>query len=284
MDIEELKELLEVELFNMKQYKKIRRYEVGFNSLTEKFDVWIEWADKHACTFHDILTVQDLKNELAKSLPVKKSWKCHICRYYLKNCDGCKKGFYNSIFIPCPDWKGPEYQPTDKDLCNCLKTLISESTQMTSPIVHIHKGADWIMSYILDLVGYDLSLYKKIPKGYEEDPDNYIDTFEPTISWQCILCRGYDYRERHCRCGLDEGWVHENHCESFIHIENAIDNKFFKYIMDIIYREREDNELSWEAVHYNMDRFMSYVIESLGYFEFAKMYRKLKLQYLEIPF
>jgi hypothetical protein len=57
-------------------------------------------------------------------------------------------------------------------------------------------------------------------------------------------------------------------------------------MMDMIYNEKAENEaeLSWEAIHFNMDRFMSYVIESLGYFEFAKKYRELKLEYLEVPF
>jgi hypothetical protein len=69
---EDLKEMLWVELSNMKQDKKIRRFEVTFNSSTKKFDIWLEWLDGHACTLNDILTVQDLKTELAKSLPVKK--------------------------------------------------------------------------------------------------------------------------------------------------------------------------------------------------------------------
>ena len=286
MKTEDLKEMLWVELSNMKQDKKIRRFEVTFNSSTNKFDIWLEWLDGHACTLDDILTVQDLKSELAKSLPVKKSWKCHVCRYYLKNCDGCKKGFYNSMFIPCPDWKGPEYQPTDKDLCDAFDALIVESKQMTSPIVHVHKGTDWLMTYILNLVGYDLSLYNKTPKGYEEDPDNYCDTFAPIVFWQCILCRRYDNRNLRCLDGLDEGWVHENHCPSFIHVEEPINQKFFKYMMNLIYNEKAENEaeLSWEAMHFNMDRFMSYVIESLGYFKFAKKYRDLELEYLEVPF
>ena len=83
MNIEDLKEMLWVELSNMKQDKKVRRFEVTFNSSTKKFDIWLEWLDGHPCALDDILTVQDLKTELAKSLPVKKSWKCHICRYYL---------------------------------------------------------------------------------------------------------------------------------------------------------------------------------------------------------
>lgn len=283
MKTEDLKEMLEVELSNMKTDKKIRRFSIN-STLTDKFNIWIEWADGHACTLSDILTVKDMKNELAKSLPVKKSWKCHICRYYIKNCDGCKKGFYNSIFIPCPDWRTPEFQPTDKELSSCLKALINESKNLNLPMVHIHKGADWIMSYILDLVGYDLKLYNKIPKGYEDDPDNYCDTFTPTVDWQCTLCRRFDNRNLTCLDGLSEGWVTENHCPMFKHVEEPISKDFFKYTMGVIFREHEDNDLCWEAVHYNMDRFMSYVIESLGYFEFAKMYRGLDLQYLDIPF
>jgi hypothetical protein len=57
-------------------------------------------------------------------------------------------------------------------------------------------------------------------------------------------------------------------------------------MLGLIYNEKAENEaeLSWEAIHYNMDRFMSYVIASLGYFKFAKKYRELKLEYLEVPF
>lgn len=284
MKTEDYKEMLEVELSNMKMDKKLRRFNVTLNALSNKFDVWIEWSDGHAGNFNDILTVTDLKTVLNNSLPVKKSWKCRICRFYIKASDGCKKGFYNSMFIPCPDWRGAEYQPTDDDMCKALDILVEESQAMVSPIVHIHKGADWLMTYILDMVGYDLTLFNKIPKGYEEDPDNYIE-FVDIIPWQCYLCREFVNRDMSCKWGHLEGWQRPNECRFYkSSIGESINQKFFKYTMEVIFNEKEDNEVSWETIHYNMDRFMSYVIESLGYFKFAKKYRELKLQYLDVPF
>ena len=280
---DEIKALLEQELEAMKLRKEVRRYSVTYKPFTGKFDIWFEFPDGNATTFPDILTVDDFKGQFANCLPVKKSWKCHICRYYIKNCDGCKRGFYNSMFIPCPDWKGPEFAPEDKDMVDALESLKREAYCMPEIL---HKGADWLMTFILKIYGYynGLSIYEKTPKGYWKDTKGYVDIYENIINWQCLLCNKFNNRTMTCTEGLDEGWIQENHCSTFVPLPDSITPEFFKYLMSLIKQEHDDNDLSWEATHYNMDRAMSFTIQSLGYFEFAKKYRELKLDYLDVPF
>ena len=279
---DDLKALVD-EMYNKKQ---IKRFSITHHSMTKKYAVWIEFPDGNATTF-SVNNAEELKSEMAKALPVKKSWKCHICRYYLKNCDGCKKGFYNSMFIPCPDWKGPEFQPSDKDLCKALDRLLAESKQMYIPEESIHKGVDWMVHYILELFSYDkgLKLYDAIPKGYWIGRDEDSDAEAPIVFWQCSLCRNYIWRERRCRDGIDEGWTINNACSWFRHIEEAIKPDMFEYMMTMIYNEKMEAEVSYECVHYNMDKLMLYVVEHLGYFEFAEKVRDIELfGYMDAPF
>lgn len=283
---DEYKALLENELYSLKNHGQLKRWSTTYNAMTGKFDIWYEFPDGHATTFTNILTVDDLRLALGSCLPCKKSWKCHICRYYLKNSDGCKKGFYNSIFIPCPDWKGPENQPSDKDLCKCLDILISESAQMTEPMEMIHKGIDWIVCFMLKLLGYSegLKSFDSLPKGYLKDIDEAVNCEEPIVLWQCMLCQNHIWKEQHCKYGLDEGWERNNKCGSFCHISNQINPKMFIYMMDMIYNEKIEAEVSYECIHMNMDRLMWYVLRSLGYFDFIKKVQKLDLEYLDVPF
>lgn len=283
---DEIKASLEQELNAMKHNNQVRRFEVTYKPFTGKFDIWYEYPDGHATTFKDILEIDQLRAQLARCLPVKKSWKCYICRYYLKQSDGCKKGFYNSAFVPCPDWKGPEFFPEDKDFCKALDILIAESQQFQDPIEHIHKGVDWMLTWIIKMRGYSegLKLFEKLPKGYWIDKDELCECETSIIPWQCTLCTKFLWREDHCKDGLDEGWEPSNECRYFVHIPEPISESMFLYLMNDIYNEHEENEASYECIHYNMDKLMSYVVQSLGYVEFAKRFRKLELEYLDVPF
>ena len=283
---DEIKASLEQELDAMKHNNQVKRYSVTYKPFTGKFDIWYEYPDGHATTFKDILSIDQLRAQLARCLPVKKSWKCYICRYYLKQSDGCKKGFYNSAFVPCPDWKGPEFFPDDKDFCKALDILIAESQQFQDPIEYIHKGVDWMLTFIIKMRGYSegLKLFEKLPKGYWIDKDELCECREPIIPWQCTLCTNFIWRENHCKSGLDEGWETNNECRYFVHIPEPISESMFLYLMETIYAEHNDNEASYECIHYNMDKLMSYVVQSLGYVEFAKRFRKLELEYLDVPF
>lgn len=283
---DEIKRELEIELERLKERNQVRRYTVTYRPFTGKFEVWYEFPDGHATTFSDILDMNDLKDKLSKCLPVKKSWKCHICRNFVKKDDRCKVGYYNSSFIPCPDWSGPEFMPTDKDFCDSVDILEAESKQFIDGIEHIHKGVDWIMTFILKMYGYHdgLKLFNQLPKGFCKDIDDACECQTPILSWQCALCRKFSWRETHCIFGLDEGWIANNECYEFIHIEEPINDKMFLYLMEMIYAEHNDNEAAYECLHYNMDKLMSYVVESLGYVQLAKKIRKLPLEYLDVPF
>lgn len=293
MTNDEYKELLHRELDKLKRQKVIRRYDTTYNSFTGKFDIWVEWFDKHATNFHGILTADDLAKEFSKSLPVKKSYKCSLCKNYVPDCDGCRYGYFNSLFIPCPDFKESEFAPSDMDMCEALTRLKEQCKNMIEPDVEIHKKADELLCYILNRKGYNKGVkkYNDIPyKSYDVDIDDASEylNYSDVIQWQCLLCRYNIIRTHQCRDGLDEGWIRSNDCEQFRHIESAISPEDFAIYMDYIIEEgqamKEDETDYAEIIHWNTDQLLSIVAESLGYINFVKMYRGLNNHYLDIPF
>lgn len=277
------------ELERLKRDRVIRRYNTNYNSLTDKYDIWIEWADRHAGTISGVLTVDDLRKEMASALPVKKSYKCHLCRNYIRECDGCRRGYYNSLFIPCPDFRSKEFPPTDREAVEALKSIMKETANMIGPEAEAHKYADELITYILKSKGYDdgIKIFDRLEKGYEglDHEEEFLD-FNDILPWQCLLCRYQRTFEGGCRDGLDEGYIINNQCEQFTHVETPMDHKEFLYFMNCIMEEYEDPdcECSREVVHYNMDTLMAIVVDSLGYTKFAKMYRDMDKHYLDVPF
>lgn len=288
---DEYEAMLRAELENMKTEGMIRRYDVMYKPFTGKFDIWLEWADYHASNICGVITVEDLKKELNTMLPVKKSFKCFLCRFYMPRCDGCKKGYFNSIFIPCPDFKPKEFEPTDKETAKSLKSIIKETANMVGPDAEAHKLADDLLCYILEAKGYEkgVGIFKHLEKGFEGDSDEYdYLAYNDIIQWQCIMCRYAKTFESGCRDGLDEGWFMSNECTQFKHQEFPISPGEFEMYMQMLLEEKDCLEESDvrldEEIHYNMDKLMMYVVRSLGYTETADIYETMNKHYLQVPF
>lgn len=291
---DEIKEMLEAELSAMQRDKKIRRFTTTYNAFRGKFDIWFEWPDGCSCNLKDIGSVEDLKTEFKLCLPVKKSYKCSLCAHYIRECDGCRKGYFNSMFIPCPDFKETEIPPSDDALCKALALLKAECGSMVGPEAEIHKRADELICYILERKGYSKGVKKfnDIPyKGYEkpmsDECDEYLN-YNDMIQWQCIMCRNA-LREGGCRDGLDEGWFMSNQCTEFKHLESAISPYDFELYLGMLIEEgnilKEDDCMYYsEILHWNADKLLCYVVESLGYTKFAKLYSELEKHYLDVPF
>lgn len=283
------KDELTYELEQLKQKRVIKRYDTNFNSFTDKYDIWVKWADGHASTFNGINSIDDFKRELASALPVKKSYKCHLCRNYIPECDGCRRGYYNSLFIPCPDFRSKEFPPTDKEATEALKSIIKDTRMMVGPEAEAHKYADELASYILQKNGYHkgIEIFNTIDKGYEgiEGDEEYLE-YDDVLPWQCLLCRKQKTYEGGCIDGLDEGWEMRNNCAYFSHVEFPMQPDEFIFFMDSIREESrgEYAECTDEVVHYNMDKLMMIVLNSLGYSKFARLYEDMDKHYLSVPF
>lgn len=287
---EEYEAMLRTELEEMKVNGQIRRYDVTYKPFTGKFDICLEWADYRVSNICGVVTVDELKAEFNKMLPVKKSFKCFLCRYYVQKCDGCKKGYFNSIFVPCPDFKAKEIEPSDKETSQSLKSIIKETANMFGPDAESHKLADELMCYILEAKGYEkgVKVFKKLIKGYEgfDDECEYLQ-YNDIIQWQCIMCRYAKQLEGGCRDGLDEGWYMNNECPQFKHLETPITPSEFEMYMEMLMDEREcSDEIDDldEELHYNMDKLITYVVRSLGYSKTADIYESMNKHYLTVPF
>lgn len=285
----QLKEDLETYLWQyIDQGYLTSKSSIIFNSMTQSFDVWCEQADLYAFNIKSVISIESLKKGLVKNLTMKLNHVCELCKYYDSTKDICMKEHKNSIITPCEDMEWGKYLPEDAKIASVLKKLPNDYKSYNLWEEMVHQEADEIVCKILETHGYNkgVDIFRKLTKGYSV-PLPESQPFDPDamIPWQCVICRNIRKRDEDCRFGYSDWPKYQNNeCEDFALPQSTIEPKAFTTYMNYILEELDADDVNIELVHYNMDKLLCYILESLGYVQTVEQFKKLPLNYILIPF